>query len=33
MPTPAISTNFKVKKGQITFNAEGGDIETSQYFS
>ena len=33
MPTPVISTNFKVKKGQITFNAEGGDIETSQYFS
>ena len=33
MPTPAISTNFKVKKGQITFDAEGGDIEMSQYFS
>lgn len=33
MPAPAISTNFKVKKAQITFDAEGGDIESSQYFS
>ncbi len=33
MPTVAISTNFKVKKGQITFDAEGNDLETTQYFS
>lgn len=25
--------NFKVKKGQLTFDAEGNDIETTQYFS
>jgi len=30
MPTVAVSTNIKVKKGQMTFDAEGGDIETSQ---
>jgi len=33
MPTPTVSTIFKVKKGQITFDAEGNDIEMSQYFS
>ena len=33
MTTKGIASNLKVKKGQITFDAEGNDIESSPYFS
>ena len=33
MSSLSVPLNFKVKKGQITFDAEGNDVEASPYFS
>lgn len=33
MPANATAVHLAVKKGQVTFNAEGNDIEATRYFS